>query len=568
MKIMMIGCIVVTHILFTLNACTSTGDSRYAYWTNSHHVDQVFTRWNKPDSPGAAVVVLKNGSIIHKRGYGKANLKDGMPITSSTVFETGSIAKQFTAMAIALLADREKISLDDDIRKYVPEVADFGKPITIRHLIHHTSGLRNWEVLFKLVGYQGELTSGQVFDMVCHQRELNFYPGEDYTYCNSGYLLLAEVVQRVTGQSFRKWTKTNIFEPLGMKNTGFCDDPATLPKDRALGYMPNKNGGFREIKYAWAVPGPTSLFTTAEDLAKWMNNFTEKQLGGTEVVNQMIQQGALNNGTTIDYAFGLVIDEYKGLKRIQHEGGWSGFRSVLVYIPRHGFGVVILGNLGLGAFSPMPLANRIVDIYLSDQLVSEKTQVGSQQKVNPNIYNHYTGRYVLPLFYSRPVNVDILKNNERLFAQMEGQPRVELLPISETIFRVKETDIHVTFVRNEHSEVEEVLTRFGKWKTLLPARKEQSISPAELKKFTGDYHSRELSTTWTVFVHEDQLRAKHESREEIQLIYTGANRFVGDRWWFQQIEFSHDDKGRIKDFKLSAEDGLVRNLRFEKSGVP
>ncbi len=568
MKIILTSGIAVVHILFTLIACTSSGDSRYAYWTNSHYVDQIFTRWNKPDSPGAAVVVLKNGSIIHKRGYGKANLKNGMPITSSTVFEVGSIAKQFTAMAIALLTERGKISLDDDIRKYVPEVYDFGKPITIRHLIYHTSGMRNWEVLFKLVGYHGQLNSGQVLDMIYHQKELNFDPGEEYTYCNTGYLLLAEVVQRVTGQSFPEWTRANIFEPLEMTNTRFCDDPGKIMTNRALGYMPNKNGGFREIPYAWAVPGPTSLFTTAEDLAKWMKNFTKKQLGGTKVVNQMIQQGALNNATTLDYAFGLVIDEYKGLKRIQHEGGWSGFRSVLVFFPQQDFGAVILGNLGLGAFSPMPLANRIVDIYLSDQLVSEKTQVRRQKKVNPNIYNQYAGRYVLPLFYSKPVNVDILKDNKRLFAQMQGRARVELLPISETTFRVKQADIHVTFVRNEHLEVEEVLTRFGKWKRLLPARKEQSISPSELKKFAGNYHGRELNTTWTFYTHEGQLRAKHESEEEIRLIYTGANRFVGDKWWFQQIEFSHDDNGRIIAFRLSAEDGLVRGLRFERTNQP
>jgi CubicO group peptidase (beta-lactamase class C family) len=568
MKVIITSGIAVVHILFTLIACTSSGDSRYAYWTNSHYVDQIFTRWNKPNSPGAAVVVLKNGSIVHQRGYGKANLKNGTPITPSTVFEVGSIAKQFTAMSIALLAERGKISLDDDIRKYVPEVADFGKPITIRHLIYHTSGLRNWEVLFKLAGYRGELNSRQVLDMVCHQKELNFDPGEEYTYCNSGYLLLAEVVQRVTRQSFPEWSRANIFDPLEMTNTSFCDDLQKMMTTRAIGYMPNKNGGFREIPYAWAVPGPTSLSTTAEDLAKWMNNFTEKQLGGTEVGDRMIQQGVLNNGTTLDYAFGLVIDEYNGLKRIQHEGGWSGFRSVLVFFPQQDFGVVILGNLGLGAFSPMPLANRIVDIYLSDQLVSEKTQVRSQKKVNPNIYNHYTGRYVLPLFYSKPVNVDILKDNKRLFAQMQGQARVELLPISETTFRVKQADIHVTFVRNEHSEVEEVLTRFGKWKRLLPARKEQSISPSELKKFVGNYHSRELSTTWTVYVHEQQLRAKHESQEDVWLIYTGAHRFVGDKWWFQQIEFYEDDTGRINGFKLSAEDGLVRNLRFEKISAP
>lgn len=564
MKGVMNRCIAVAYILLTLIACTSSADTRSGYWTNSHYVDQLFTKWNKPDSPGAAVVVMKNGSIIHKRGYGKANLKTGMPITSATVFETGSIAKQFTAMAIALLAAQGMISLDDDIRIYVPELADFGKPITIRHLVHHTSGLRNWEVLFKLTGHQGELNSGQVLDMVNHQRGLNFDPGEEYTYCNSGYLLLAEVVHRVTGQSFRDWTKANIFEPLHMTQTHFCDDPAKLQKNHARGYMPDRSSGFREIRYAWAVPGPTSLFTTAEDLAKWMKNFTEKQLGGTEVMEQMSQRGILNDGTKTDYAFGLEIGEYKGLKRIHHEGGWSGFRSVIVFFPEQDFGVVILANLGLGAFSPMPLANRIVDIYISDHLAPEKTQDRRPKQINPDIYNLYTGRYILPFPYSKPKNVDILKKDDRLFAQMEGMPRVELVPESESCYRVKGESIHLTFSDDEDAGSNQFSTRIGKWKTLLPARKEQSLSSSELIKFAGDYHSPELTTTWTVYVHENQLRAKHESQEDVRLIFTGANQFTGDRWWFQQIDFSQDDERRISGFKLSAEDGLVRGLQFDK----
>ena len=568
MKIMMTCCIVVAHILFTVTACTSSGDSRYAYWTNSHHVDQIFTRWDKSDSPGAAVVVLKNGSIVHKRGYGKANLKNGMPITSATVFEVGSIAKQFTAMSIALLAAREKISLDDDIRKYVPEVADFGKPITIRHLIHHTSGLRNWEVLFKLAGYKGELNPGQVLDMVYHQRELNFDPGEEYTYCNTGYLLLAEVVQRVTGQPFREWTKSNIFEPLGMMNTGFCDDPSIIQKDRAVGYMPNNNGGFREIKYAWAVPGPTSLFTTAEDLAKWMKNFSEKRLGGAEVVEQMIQKGILNNGTRLDYAFGLEIGEFRGLKTIHHEGGWAGFRSVMVVFPEQDFGVIILSNLGLGAFSPMPLAIRITEIYLADRFTPLKKQVKRSVKVHPYVLAAYTGTYLLPFPYSSPKTVNISKEKDRLIAHMEDRPRVALLPESESTFQVKGENIHVTFSRDQSSGIKQFTTRFGDWVLPLPAREIQLLTPSALENFCGAFDSRELLTTWTVYTRNGQLRAIHESRKDIQLTYTGNNRFIGDQWWFQQIDFNQDENGNITGFRLSAEDGLVRNLRFDKISPP
>ena len=190
--------IAVALIILTSTPLAATGYGQEDYGILSQKVDQIFARWNKPDSPGAAVVVLKDGLIIHKRGYGMANLKNGMSITPSTVFEVGSVAKQFTAMTIALLTAQEKISLDDDIRLYVPEILDFGKTITLRHLIHHISGMRNWEVLFTLTGYQGGVNSTRVLQMVRHQKELNFNPGEEYSYCNTGYLL------QVTSGGFRK----------------------------------------------------------------------------------------------------------------------------------------------------------------------------------------------------------------------------------------------------------------------------------------------------------------------------------------------------------------------------
>jgi CubicO group peptidase (beta-lactamase class C family) len=557
--------IAVALIILTSTPLAATGYGQEDYGILSQKVDQIFARWNKPDSPGAAVVVLKDGLIIHKRGYGMANLKNGMPITSSTVFEIGSIAKQFTAMAIALLAAQEIVSLDDDIRRYVPEISDFGKPITIRKLVYHTSGLRNWEVLFKLTGYQGEKNSRQVLQMVSQQKELNFDPGEEYTYCNTGYLLLAEVVQRVTGQSFREWTKVNIFKPLNMTHTNFCDDPAGLAKNRALGYMPNRNGGFREIKYTWAVPGPTSLFTTAEDLAKWMKNFADRRLGGPVVMEQMLQRGMLNDGSRLDYACGLEIGEYRGLKRIYHQGGWSGFRSVLIFFPEQKFGVIILSNLGLGAFNPMPLANRITDIYLKKKLAPVQSPVKKTVKLDPKVYDAFIGKYILPLPYSSPGFVSIMKENDRLFGQIEGQTRQELLPESENSFWVKKENIHLIFLPDEIGKFNQFSTRIGSWKLPLPARRLQKIESEELKQFAGDFDSRELATTWTISVHKDQLWAKHAAQDDVRLFYTGANRFTGDKWWFQQIDFSQDDKGRINGFKLSAEDDLVKNLRFDKS---
>lgn len=184
-------------------------------------VDKLFTEWNKPDSPGAALAVIKDGSVIYKNGYGSANLEYNIPITPSTIFHVASVSKQFTAFAVVMLADQGKLSLDDDIRKHLPEIPDFGKTVTIQHLVHHISGMRDqWELL-AMAGWRLDdvITKEHILTMVRHQRELNFNPGDEHMYCNTGYTLLAEIVERVTGQSFSEWTKANLFKPLGMVNT-------------------------------------------------------------------------------------------------------------------------------------------------------------------------------------------------------------------------------------------------------------------------------------------------------------------------------------------------------------
>jgi hypothetical protein len=213
----------------------------------------------------------------------------------------------------------------------------------------------------------------------------------------------------------------------------------------------------------------------------------------------------------------------------------------------------------------MPLANRITDIYLAKKLAPVKSPVKKTVKVDPKVYDAFVGKYILPLPYSSPGFVSIMKENDRLFGQMEGQTRGELLPESENSFWVKNENIHLIFLPDEIGKFNQFSARIESWKLPLPARKLQKIDSEELKKFVGEFDSRELATTWTIDAQKDQLWAKHESQENVRLIYTGANRFIGDKWWFQQIDFSQDDKGRINAFKLGAEDGLVRNLRFDKS---
>lgn len=338
----------------------------------SRQVDELFKQWQSVDSPGAAVLVIQDGRTVHSRGYGMANLEHGVPNRPDTVFDIASVSKQFAGMAIALLEKDGRLSLDDDVRKHISEVPDFGSRITLRHLVHHTSGIRDWPGTLAIGGWSFEdvVSFPQILRMAFHQRALNFTPGEAYTYSNTGYNLLAEVVARVSGKSFRQFCDERIFTPLGMRQTHFHDDHAEVVVNRAESYRPGAAGRFRHAVSNLTALGSSSLFTTIEDLAKWIENLhaTSPVVGGRAVVDRMHERGRLNSGTAIAYAFGQSVGEYRGLRMVSHTGSWAGYRSVLQRFPDQRFAVAILANTA--TMNPNLLAGTIVDFYLADRFTA------------------------------------------------------------------------------------------------------------------------------------------------------------------------------------------------------
>ena len=331
-------------------------------------VDQLFAKWNQSDSPGAALAVTRDGEIVYKQGYGTANLEYDIPITTRTIFDIASVSKQFAGFAIATLSHEGKFSLDDDIRMYLSDVPDFGNTITIRHLLHHTSGLRDWVQSLVIAGDMMDdvISFKHILKMARHQKTLNFEPGTEFLYSNTGYNLLAEIVEKVTGDSFREWTDTHIFKPLAMTDTHFHDDYQMILKNRAYSYQADENDRFKNAVNNTTALGSSSLYSTVEDLAKWILNFDDVHIGGQTIIEQMHQRGVLNNGEQIDYAFGLSIGEYRTLKTVGHSGSWRGFRSHLMRFPDQKFGVVILCNLD--TFNPLSLAEKVADLYLAEVL--------------------------------------------------------------------------------------------------------------------------------------------------------------------------------------------------------
>ncbi len=330
-------------------------------------VDALFAGWDRAGSPGAALGIIRDGRLIYARGYGMANLEYDVPITPQSVFRTGSVGKQFTAICAAVLAERGRLSLDDDIRKHLPEMPAYERPITVRHLIHHTSGLRDYLELQGLAGRVDDyfFTKEEGIALLARQKGLNFPPGEKYQYSNSGYFLLGEIVARVRGISLREFMRREIFEPLGMKSTHLHDDRNFIVRNRATGYAP-RDGGYRIAMTQLEIVGDGSVFTSIEDFLLWDRNFYDNRLGRRTrgLIDMILTPGRLNDGSAIDYAFGLRIDTYRGLRRVSHSGSYMGYRATYRQFPDQRFSVVVFANLS--TFDPSRLADAVADIYLAD----------------------------------------------------------------------------------------------------------------------------------------------------------------------------------------------------------
>ncbi len=331
-------------------------------------VDAVFAPYDKDSSPGCAVAVYDGDRIAYRKAYGMANLDHDVRLTPSSVFHVASMSKQFTGAAILLLAADGKLSLDDDIRTHLPELPDFGRKITIRHLANHTSGIRDQWDLLTLAGWRYSrdlITDDDVLELLMRQKDLNFAPGERHLYSNSGYTLMALIVSRVSGKSFRAFTTERIFKPLGMTNTRFRDNFAEIVKNQAYGYVPNAQS-FRLSVTNFDTAGATSLLTTVEDLLAWHTNFDTKTVGGEDLQAKLLQRGVLNDGTSLEYAFGITHGRHRGLATVGHGGADAGYRADFVRFPDRRLGVATLCNSG--AANPAQLSRRVADVFLPADL--------------------------------------------------------------------------------------------------------------------------------------------------------------------------------------------------------
>jgi CubicO group peptidase (beta-lactamase class C family) len=332
-------------------------------------VDEVFVDLTKAGSPGCALGVYGDGKIAYSKGYGLANLEENVAITPQSVFDIGSTSKQFTAASILLLEKQGKLSIHDDIRKYIPELPDYGQKITILNLLNHTSGLRDYLTLMNLAGINtdGVTTDEDALQMIFRQKALNFAPGSDWLYSNTGYFLLSVIVKRMSGKTLREFAAENIFAPLEMTHTQYRDDHTSLIANRAMAYDAKEKGGGYSLNVSYfEQTGDGAVHTSVEDLLKWDENFYSGQIGGKDFLTEIQEVGKLNNGKSLLYAKGLHIEDYRGLRTVSHGGSWGGYRAELLRFPEQHFSVACLCNLG--SANPTGRAHRVADIYLANQM--------------------------------------------------------------------------------------------------------------------------------------------------------------------------------------------------------
>jgi CubicO group peptidase (beta-lactamase class C family) len=327
-------------------------------------VDEIFQRWNRTDGPGAQVAVIQGGKVVLSRHYGMADLDAARAVDRHTTFDVASVSKQFTSFAIALLASEGKLDLDDDVRKYIPEHPQMAETVTLRQLVHHTGGVRDWVELLYLSGFHFDdvWEVPEIFTLARSQKRLNFTPGSEEMYSNTGYNLLAETVARVSGMSFGEFMKTRVFEPLGMRDSHIHDDHTMITSNWATSYQPRAGGGYEVLVNNTAAVGSSSVVSTAEDLARWLTNYHTGRVGGAAVQAQMHERGVLNDGDTIAYAFGVRFDRVGERAMLSHGGSWRGFRSHVMVIPELELGVAVISNTT--EFNSASHARQVLSLFL------------------------------------------------------------------------------------------------------------------------------------------------------------------------------------------------------------
>lgn len=509
---------------------------------SAQRVDALFEGWVTHETPGCAVGVDRHGQSVLLKAYGLANLEHGAPLTTRSVFRSASLAKQFTAMSILLLESEGKLSLEDDVRRFLPELQRYERPVRIRHLLSHTSGYRDYLTLFfYLAGARDDdyVSQEEVLDLLAHQKGLDFTPGDSYIYSNSNYLLLGAVVERITGRTLREFSQAKIFTPLGMKATRFQDDPNDLVPNRAVGYSPDGTS-FRLNRTTLGLVGDGGLITTVEDFLIWHRHL---QAQGPEA-RRLLTTGSLGDGSAIGYAGGLIVHQHRGLKRIWHLGFYAGFQGLYMSFPDEDVGLILFCNRSDS--DPEALAERISEIFLAERLQEPTLPAGLAEHEGAA----FSGLYRDP------------RTGMMLRLRAEGQklhlrlPERELSFLARTGREFVSADGFYELLLQQEGRKRQVLFRPlwmpGKPFRVFTVADPPDLSAAELARYAGTYRCPEIFSEIHLDAVDGGLRYRHDYRHkyapESPLVPTGQDAFANDVLMVEGIR----KRRRIVGLRLAA----------------
>ncbi len=527
--------------------------------------DQLMSPWAGNDRPGAAVQVWRDGRTLYSAAYGMANLAHGIAFTTATRTNIGSTSKQFTATAIMLQAKRGALSLDDDIRKHIPELPTFDQTITVRHLLTHTSGLREFLNLLRMSGRRLDhgdwIDRQEIIDIVKRQPALQNAPGAEFNYNNTAFALAAVIVERTSGQPFHEFLRTNVFEPLDMTRTMVRPSPEAIVPESSEGYTPGPDG-YRQIGDLGGAIGAGGIYSSVEDLQRWVQNYANPRVGTAELFTEMMTPFTLTDGKSTGYGFGLFIDEHRGLKRVHHGGADVAHRSMVVYYPEINAGLTVQSN---DATFSSNVAFDLAEAFFGDEMKPAEDE-GAGGTFDParfdrEAFDAFAGRYALdeaPTFI-----LTFLREGNTFYTQATGQPRIEIVPTSPTAFRLMQVEASVEFERDADDKVTGLtLVQNGRrHATRLEdaAPEPWKPTPEELEAFAGRYFSEEVETFFTLAVEDDALVVRQRRLDEFRLRPGEADRFTGGGFTFA---FERDRNRRVIGFYVA--NGRTRNVRFER----
>jgi CubicO group peptidase (beta-lactamase class C family) len=526
-------------------------------------IDDIFKKWDNTYSPGCTVGIVRNDSLIFSKGYGMANLEYAIPNTPATVFHMASISKQFTAFAIVLLAAQGKLKLDDDIRKWLPWFPDLKEKITIRHLLNHTSGIRDQWQLLAMSGTRLDdvITQAHIVKILSQQKALNFKPGDEYSYSNSGFTMLAEIVKSVTGQTLRNFTDSAIFKPLGMVNTHFHDNYEEVEKNRSYSYQRIDSAKFSNSVLSYSNAGATSLFTNIPDLAKWAINFYTHTVATQREIDLLTEKGKLNSGKELTYALGIAVDKYKGWKQYSHSGGDAGYRTYLTVLPDLKMAFMVFSNLG--DFNTDEKTYAIADLFIKDS-TQKKEDVKRQPRDSTaavlkdtlslkKFIGNYFGEDGLPFSFDM--------NGSKLYYQIFDQRNFLIKEEKDTFSMAEAPQIKFVFSVQAKDTSVSIFTPDRTY-FLVKYIKDTSQSDEMLKKYTGTYHCPELDCKYGIELKDHKLILTNAKYDDTKLNLVGTEHLTSNYWWMDHLKIIRDGKNSITGFEVNS--GRVMHVRFNK----